>query len=311
MIRELKWVSLLAAGVLTFAGAAFAMGSGGSGGGMEAPSVSAPSYDPAEEYAKGLDALQAAKYRDAARFFQRAADGAPRDANAWFMLGVAKTGIPDLRGAQRAYEKALKLDDNSVAARRELAVTLAKLGQADKAQAQLAILKTRLAACAGTCPQAAELTAAVATVEAALAPPASPAAFAAPPPLMFASAEEGDQAYLRAVGLINERRFEEALAALDEAQKAFGPHPDIITYRGYVWRRLGRYDLAETFYLQALAIAPNHLGATEYYGELKVIEGDLSGARLLLGRLDALCAYGCPEAIELRRWIERGGDPAA
>ena len=63
MIRELKWVSLLAAGVLTFAGAAFAMGSGGSGGGMEAPSVSAPSYDPAEEYAKGLDALQAAKYR--------------------------------------------------------------------------------------------------------------------------------------------------------------------------------------------------------------------------------------------------------
>jgi hypothetical protein len=29
----------------------------------------------------------------------------------------------------------------------------------------------------------------------------------------------------------------------------------------------------------------------------------------MLARLDAICAYGCAEAEELRRWIDLGGDP--
>ena len=114
----------------------------------------------------------------------------------------------------------------------------------------------------------------------------------------------GDGAYVRAVSLINEHRYQDALAALDRAQAAFGPHPDILTYSGYVWRKLGRLDEAERYYRAALAIAPSHRGATEYYGELKVIEGDMAGARALLARLDRQCAFGCAEAEDLRRWID-------
>ena len=84
----------------------------------------------------------------------------------------------------------------------------------------------------------------------------------------------------------------------------------MLTYQGYVWRKKGDWARAEGYYRQALAIAPNHKGATEYYGELKVERGDMAGARTLLAKLDRTCAYGCAEAEELRRWIDVGGDPA-
>jgi Flp pilus assembly protein TadD len=123
--------------------------------------------------------------------------------------------------------------------------------------------------------------------------------------------DQGDLAYVRAVSLINEHRYAVALEALNQAETVFGPHPDILTYKGYVWRKLGQLDRAEGFYRAALAEAPNHRGATEYYGELKVIRGDLAGARLMLARLDSQCAFGCAEADDLRRWIAHGGDPNA
>ncbi len=117
---------------------------------------------------------------------------------------------------------------------------------------------------------------------------------------------------VQAVSLINERRYaENAMLALEKAEAVFGPHPDILTYKGYVSRKLGRLDAAEAYYRQALALAPGHRGATEYYGELKVIRGDLAGARALLASLDAQCAFGCVEAEDLRRWIEHRGDPAS
>ena len=32
--------------------------------------------------------------------------------------------------------------------------------------------------------------------------------------------------------------FEEALTALRQAETVFGPHPDILTYEGYTWRKV-------------------------------------------------------------------------
>ncbi len=127
--------------------------------------------------------------------------------------------------------------------------------------------------------------------------------------LLFASAGKGDALYLDAVGLINEHRYEDAIAALTAAQASFGPHPDILTYLGFANRKLKRSDAAEAYYLAALAVAPNHRGATEYYGELMVERGDLAGARLKLALLDAQCQFGCAEAEELRRWIAAGHSP--
>lgn len=297
--------------LLTAPGAALASGGGGGGGGsmggMGMPSMSAPAYDPVIEYQKGQDALQLGKFRDAETHFDNALSVDPKNADTLFMYGMAKAGRGDLKGAAHAYEKSLKIDPNQIPARREYAVALAKTGQGDKAQAQFAMLKDRATACADTCPEAADLKAAVAAVQAALAP--TPGAAPAPASLLI-DPKAGDGAYVEAVRLINDHRYRDALVALDKARAAFGPHPDVLTYTGYAWRKLGQYDKAEFYYREALGVAPNHVGATEYYGELMVIRGDLAGARKMLARLDSVCTFGCVESEDLRRWIENG-PPAA
>jgi len=292
-------------------GAALASGGGASGGGGM-PSYSAPSYDPVQDYQAGMAAFQAGKFKDAAHAFENVTEAQPKDANAWYMLGMARSGGGDLKGAAKALEKSVKLDPAPVPPLRELAVAQAGLKQNDKAAAELAILQARDQACNNACPEAADLKAAVAAVQQALGI-VPPSASTQPPPdnMKLARLNRGDLAYVRAVSLINERRFDEALVALNDAETVFGPHPDILTYKGYVWRKLGHLDRAEGFYQAALAEAPAHRGATEYYGELKVIQGDLPGARALLARLDSQCAFGCAEAEDLRRWIAHGGDPNA
>jgi Tfp pilus assembly protein PilF len=80
---------------------------------------------------------------------------------------------------------------------------------------------------------------------------------------------------------------------------------------GFANRKLGRFEIAEDYYRQALASAPQHRGATEYYGELMVERGDISGAQQMLARLEAQCSFGCAEADELRRWIDAKRAPAS
>ncbi len=285
---------------------------GGGGGGGGAPSASGPMYDPAAEYQKGVDALKASKWKDAQRAFSRVTEAAPKLHEGWFLLGYSKAQGGDHKGARKAYDKAVKLKPEDIATRRERAVTFARLGEAGEAGAELAGLKARATTCAGTCADAALLKSSIGAVEAALAPPAA-ATSPAPAPQSFLTlpgAAEGDFAYAQASSLINEKRWAEAWGELSRARLAFGPHPDILTYQGYVQRRMGQYDLAEAYYQLALAIAPAHRGALEYYGELKVVRGDRQGAAAMLARLDAACDFGCPEAEELRRWISAGGQPS-
>jgi tetratricopeptide (TPR) repeat protein len=163
-------------------------------------------------------------------------------------------------------------------------------------------LRERAAACADTCREAADLKAAIPAIEAALESPPS-SQHAAPDSSVFARAEAGDQSYLEAIALINTQRYDDAIVALTHSARVFGPHPDVLTYLGFAHRKQGRLDRAERYYRRALAVAPDHLGATEYYGELMVERGDLAGARRMLATLDRLCRYGCAEAEELRRWI--------
>jgi tetratricopeptide (TPR) repeat protein len=267
-----------------------------------APSMSARSYDPTAEYKKGLEALQAQNYKDADRAFGRVLQSLPRDPNTNYMAGLARAGLGELKDASRFFEKAVKYDENLIPARQELGVTWAKLEKQDKAKAVLDDLKQRAAACADACPQAADLKAAIPAVEAALGgPPTSQLPTAND--FLAASDDRGDQAYLQAVSLINEKRYDAAIVALNDSARTFGPHPDILTYLGYVNRKLGRYHVAEDYYRQALAAAPDHLGATEYYGELMVERGDLAGARKMLAKLENTCRFGCAQADELRRWI--------
>jgi tetratricopeptide (TPR) repeat protein len=311
-------IGLVAVPAMTHASGGGGMGGGGmpsgggGGGGMSGMGgMDQPEYDPAAEYQKGTADLQAGRYKNAVTDFQHVVDSTPRAANAWLYLGMSKSGSGDEKGAEKAYEKSVKLDDTSVQAHRELALSLVKLKQTDKANAELAVLKSKAATCAGACPDAADLKAAIDAVTAAMGSSTPSAANDVASHLSLATPQAGDGAYVRAVSLINEHRWDDALASLDQAETAIGPHPDILTYKGYVWRHKGDWAKAESFYHQALAIDPNHRGATEYYGELKVLEGDMAGAKALLAKLDTACSFGCAEAEELRHWIDHGGDPAA
>lgn len=276
---------------------------GGTGGGVGSlPSQTTRRFDPAEEYRKGIEALEAGNYKAADIALSRVLSTAPRDANTQYLAGVARAGLGKLKDARRRFAKAIKYDDDLILAHKELGIVWARLGDADKARDVLDNLHKRAAACADSCRQAADLKAAIPAIEAAIdAPPTSQVAV--PERALFTRADAGDQSYLDAIALINEQRYEAAIAALTESALAFGPHPDILTYLGFAHRKLGRFDRAEGFYRRALAVAPDHLGATEYYGELMVERGDLASARRMLATLDRLCKFGCAEAEELRRWI--------
>lgn len=290
-------------------------GSSGAGGGGSMPSTdigaSGMRYDPATEYAKAIAAMKANNYRQAAEAASHVTDAVPKNVDGWRLLGAAKAGANDWKGSRRAYERAMKLKPDDAAIHAGLGLALANLKDA-KAQDELAWLKAKVQACGDSCADAPTLKGLTSTVESAMAPPAA----GAPKPsaqldrsMLFGGPKTGDAAYIQAVSLINERRYDDALASLAKAAAVFGPHPDILTYEGYAWRKKGDYEKAESYYRQALAIAPEHIGATEYYGELKVARGDIKGARLMLARLDKLCAFGCADAEELRRWIDAGGEP--
>ena len=306
MGRTARLALLMAA--ISAGGTALVANPGGSGG--SAPSASAPGYDPAAEYRKGIEALQAQRYLEAKKAFEQVLRVAPGDANTNLLAGLAAAGLNDLKGARKYYERAVKADKELVGARRELGVTYAKLGEKEKADAQLSALKAMQAKCGGACAKAAEIGGAVQALTAAIGTPPQ-ARLETRPSLLFASAAAGDRAYLDAVALINEGKYGAAIEALTAARATFGPHPDVLTYLGFANRKLGRFETAETYYRAALAAAPKHRGATEYYGELMVERGDLSGAGAMLARLEAMCDFGCAEADELRRWIDDGPSPAS
>jgi Flp pilus assembly protein TadD len=293
------------------AGGALASGGGSGGGGGGGGSMSGgmgPMYNANEEYQKGLAALRAQNYKAAVTAFDHVISVAPKDSNTWVLMGMSRAGAGDAKGARGAFERAVKFNSDSVIAHGELGQANARLGDTTKAQAELDWLKKKSDACAGTCKEAGDLKAEIGKLEAAMAPGgAAPAPGTGAPhaSLLFDNVVGGKAAYVDAVALINEGRYEDALTSLQRSERAIGPHPDILTYMGFASRKLHRYDQAEGYYTAALKVDPNHVGATEYYGELKVERGDLKSARKLLAHLDDICAFGCTEAEELRGWIDR------
>jgi len=284
----------------------FAMNSAPSG---NTPSMNAQDFDAAAEYQKGMNALKGGEYAAAKSSFARVLGVAPNDANTNFLAGMADAGLNDYKAAAKHYEKAVRQDGKLIVAQQELGVTYVKLGDTAKAQATLTKLQGMNTSCNSICKEADQLAKAVSAVQAALGQP-SAAVLTTKPSLLFASAKAGDTAYLQAVSLINEHRYQEAIDALQRARATFGAHPDVLTYLGFANRKLRRYDVAESYYRQALAVAPNHKGATEYYGEMMIERGDMAGARRMLAKLDVLCTFGCAEAEELRRWVDAKGTPA-
>ncbi len=267
------------------------------GGGSSVPSSSAPRYEPAAEYRNGISAFEAGNYSEAIRHFKRVIRAAPKSAEANLMLGLSYVREDKDKRAVRYLRKAVKYDPDNALARGQLGAAEARRGAEDKAREQHGTLAAMAAEC-GECARADEIARAMAMVEAALAGDT----------VSFDSGgsgrgTDGDGTYVDALRLINQQRYDEAKALLANAAMAFGPHPDVLTYRGFVHRKTGDYAAAVAYYNAALEIAPSHLGANEYLGELYLETGDTDAALRQLAKLDALCVFGCEEAEELRRWV--------
>ena len=76
---------------------------------------------------------------------------------------------------------------------------------------------------------------------------------------------------------------------------------DTLNYLGFTTRKLGDYENGEKYYLQGLAIEPNHIGINEYLGELYVATNRLALAK---ERLKILENCNCEEYTELKQIID-------
>lgn len=293
-------VTILAAFAVTTAPVAVAGGSGGGGGSLSTPS--GPSYDPVEEYQKGIEALKSEDFKAAEKALKRVVKVAPKDANSHYLLGIAHDGQDDFKAAAKSYAKAVKYDAAKYDAHARLVIAHIKNGKDEKAAKAEAKLNEAKAECADNCADAAKIEKAAAMIEAARA--GSDETASLPSIYEQVSLETGDIVYSGALRLINLERYDEGISELKTAAQLAGPHPDVLTYLGFANRKLGKTEMAFSYYSAALAIDPNHLSANEYLGEYYVELGDMERANAQLEKLEALCPFGCAQIVELKNWID-------
>ena len=97
------------------------------------------------------------------------------------------------------------------------------------------------------------------------------------------------------------KRYEKALKLLTKSNIEKPNNADTLNYLGFTTRKLGDFSNGEKFYLEGLAIEPNHRGINEYLGELYVATNRINLAK---ERLDVLKTCNCEEYSELKEVIE-------
>ena len=97
------------------------------------------------------------------------------------------------------------------------------------------------------------------------------------------------------------KRYEKAQKLLIKSNEKKPNKPDTLNYLGFTTRKLGDFKNGEKYYLQGLAIDPNHVGINEYLGELYVVT---KRHNLAVERLEVLSNCKCEEYQELKDIIE-------
>ncbi len=129
------------------------------------------------------------------------------------------------------------------------------------------------------------------------------------------SSSSSNSNYDKAVKLIKSAKKYEQKEKVDKAKKNYekaqkfliksndkNPNSaDTLNYLGFTTRKLGDYENGEKYYLQGLAINPNHNGINEYLGELYVATNRIELAK---ERLKVLESCNCKEFKELKAVIE-------
>ena len=97
------------------------------------------------------------------------------------------------------------------------------------------------------------------------------------------------------------KRYEKAQTLLIKSNNKKPNNANTLNYLGFTTRKLGDYEGGEKYYLQGLAIEPNHIGINEYLGELYVATNRINLAK---ERLKILESCKCEEYNELKEIIE-------
>ena len=96
-------------------------------------------------------------------------------------------------------------------------------------------------------------------------------------------------------------RYEKAQKFLLKSNKKIPKKADTLNYLGFTTRKLGDFENGEKYYLEGLAIEPNHIGINEYLGELYVSTNRINLAK---DRLKVLENCNCEEYNELKEIID-------
>ena len=118
------------------------------------------------------------------------------------------------------------------------------------------------------------------------------------------SSIDANKEYLKAEKLIKSYEYEKAIKALNklltETPDGY-TKADLYNYLGYATRKQQKpnFEKAEKYYLEALKINDQHIGALEYLGELYYETDRLEEAFKLLDRLESAAGKDSDEYLEL------------
>ena len=129
------------------------------------------------------------------------------------------------------------------------------------------------------------------------------------------SSSSSSSNYDKAVKLIKSAKKYEQKEKADKAKKNYEKaqklliaynnkkpkNADTLNYLGFTTRKLGDFSNGEKYYLEGLAINPNHIGINEYLGELYVATNRIELAK---ERLKILESCNCKEYKQLKDIIE-------
>ena len=97
------------------------------------------------------------------------------------------------------------------------------------------------------------------------------------------------------------KSYKKAQKLLIKSNSSKPNNADTLNYLGFTTRKLGDFKSGEKYYLQGLALEPEHIGINEYLGELYVATNRMDLAK---ERLTVLSKCNCEEYDELKEKIE-------
>ena len=100
------------------------------------------------------------------------------------------------------------------------------------------------------------------------------------------------------------KRYEKAQKLLLKSNDKKPNQADTLNYLGFTTRKLGDFENGEKYYLQGLAIKPDHIGINEYLGELYLMRDQKDKALIILEKLDQLAGSNTEEYRELKIAID-------